>query len=264
MSSIIDRFIEAITEPLRNLFSSLANAIGIIFDRVVSTIGMVWNLLVEVIDTLKNYIFSEIRTMVNQLITAIRTVVDSRVEHITQDANAMVDALRSFLESPFRSGESKFARAMYRSIMSYALARMLRKGIEGGLSSAIKTMFIIPLIYEFSRSMEPYILNVFANVAVGHGQVPVQPSGTAPLPDVGVRTPGMPPRLEVTLPLDVTWGTDVKADVDVDAKVVEGTVVIWRSSIDASTEMTTRIIEGVTVRWASPIDSYATITTRLT
>lgn len=211
--------VEIIARPLASLVDRLADAISWVIDRVIGILGTIWNMLVEAIDKLKNTIISEVREAVSSLVSIIKDVVDSRVSHIIGDANAVVDAMKGFLEAPFKAGESRFARAMYRSIMAYGMARLLRRGIERGVLPAMGAMLAIPLLLEFARNLEPYVLDAFSRVAVGHGHAPVPPTSPAPLPPMPVRTPGVPSDLRITVPLEVAWRSPVSAGAGVAVEV---------------------------------------------
>ncbi|MEM4819362.1 MAG: hypothetical protein QXQ91_03545 [Nanopusillaceae archaeon] len=196
---------------MASLIDRLTDAISYVFDRVIGVLGTLWNILVEAIDKLKNTVMSEVREAVSQLLSVVKNVIDSRVEHIVGDANAVIDAMKSFLEAPFKAGESRFARAMYRSVMAYSMARLLRRSVERGVLSAMGAMLAVPLIYEISRSLEPYIVGAFSGITVGHGHVPVPSVSPAPLPPIDVKTPSVPADLTLTIPLEVVWKSPVSA-----------------------------------------------------
>jgi len=216
---IYDQVEEAIKGTVREAVDTAKNIISKPAEVARSILTEIYNAIVTAFDSLKNATIAAINSVVNDLIDTARRGAQEFQEWVATEAKDRVEDLKRWLLAPLAAGETRFARATYRSLVAYGLTRYIRKNVGEGVLKTLWAAFTAPIIYKVAMTMEPFVIGAYSEISPSHGMAPAT-TPSAPAPPTARYTPiGLPPSTRIEVPLRVELESRISAVATAEALV---------------------------------------------
>jgi len=216
---IYDQVEEAIKGTVKEAVDVAKNIISKPAEIARNILEEIYNAIVTAFDSLKNATVNAINSVVNDLVDTARRGAQEFQDWVAREAKDRLEDIKKWLLAPLGAGETRFARATYRSLVAYGMTKYIRKNVGEGVLKTVWAAFTAPIIYSIAMAMEPFIVNAFSQISPSHGMVPAT-TPTAPPPATARYTPvGLPPSTRIEVPLRVELESRISAVATAEALV---------------------------------------------